>query len=246
MRHWIRCHPFPVRATLEHSVVLTHAVDCKVLEALVPAPLALDTYDDRLGFVALAMVKTRRLRPAAFPTWMGRDFILIGYRVFVRYTTSTGRTLRGLYVLRSDTNRRTMKWLGDFFTLYKYRHTDVRWVENGAETVIQSRRSDLVVDVDAVQQEPPLPSGSPFPDWSTARKFSGPMPYTFSVLSNGTVVSVRGRRADWNPRPLRVTQAESGFLETSTFPGATLANAFSVRDVSYRWDRGVLEGPMGR
>ena len=46
------------------------------------------------GFLAIAMVQTEALRPAFLPACFGRDFFLIGYRIFARYRTRAGRTLR--------------------------------------------------------------------------------------------------------------------------------------------------------
>jgi hypothetical protein len=69
--------------------------------------LALDTYGD-LGFLAIALVETRDLRPAFLPARRGLNFFLAGYRIFSRYRTPAGRILRGLRILRSDTNRVSM------------------------------------------------------------------------------------------------------------------------------------------
>ena len=231
-------HPFAVKAVLERSIVLGYAIGAEALAARVPEPLQLDTFG-RDGFVAVAMVRTTRLRPAVFPAWLGRSFTLIGYRVFVRYRTHSGRVLRGLYILRSDTDRWIMRWLGNIFTSYRYRKVDVDWHDEGDRTTVCSKGSALRVDVRRGDANVQLPISSPFPDWKTARKFAGPMPYTFSVnRPRRTVLVVRGRRGEWQPEPLAVSRAECGLLDTSELPEAKLANAFSVESVPYHWDRG--------
>jgi len=53
--------------------------------------------------------------------WAGRDYALTGYRIFVRHRDRTGRTRRGLHILRSDTDRRSMKLGGNLLTHYRYR-----------------------------------------------------------------------------------------------------------------------------
>ena len=67
---------------------------------------------------------------------MGSDFFLMGYRVFVRYTSSRGNSLRGLYILGSQTDSRRMEFFGNIFTHYKYSTIDVEQTrENGLVTV---------------------------------------------------------------------------------------------------------------
>ncbi|MEL6760799.1 MAG: DUF2071 domain-containing protein [Myxococcota bacterium] len=227
-----------MKAVLERSIVLGYAIDADALAARVPEPLQLDTFGSD-GFVAVAMVRTTRLRPAVFPAWLGRSFTLIGYRVFVRYRTSSGRVLRGLYILRSDTDRWMMRWLGNIFTTYRYRRVDVDWQDDGDRTTIRSEGSALRVETRRIGTGVQLPPGSPFPDWKAARKFAGPMPHTFSVdRRRRQVLVVRGRRTEWQPEPLAVSRAECGVLSTLELPEAKLANAFSVESVPYHWDRG--------
>src|SRR5215470_1266734 len=97
-------HPFGVQAFFEHSLVLTYAVPKTVLAPLVGPGLEVDTYDD-WGFLAIAMVVTKGLRPRGLPKWMGRNFFLSGYRIFTRFRPPGGKNpLRGLRILRSDTD----------------------------------------------------------------------------------------------------------------------------------------------
>src|SRR5262245_1457495 len=102
MLHRLKRHPFPVAAHFEHCLVLAYMLPRETLTPLLPPGLELDLFED-YGFVAIAMVQTRRLRPAFLPEVFGQDFFLTGYRIFARYTTPEGRCLRGLRILRSDT-----------------------------------------------------------------------------------------------------------------------------------------------
>jgi Uncharacterized conserved protein (COG2071) len=245
---WLRRHPFAVDAHFAHSVVLAFAVPAEQLRRRLPPGLELDTFADRWGFLAVAMVDTRRLRPAGFPSWAGRDFSLIGYRIFVRFRDQRGRSLRGLFILRSETDRAAMAFFGNLFTRYNYRITDVAWkgdVEAQEGLAITSEKSDLLVQVRTRGGELELPPASPFADWREARKFAGPMPFTFSPNSVGDqMVIIEGQRSNWDPRPLLVDEQRVGFLEREGFSDAALANAFVVSDIPYRWSRGRRE-PVG-
>ena len=88
----------------------------------------------------------------------------------------------------------------------------------------------------------PLPEGSPFGDWRTARRFAGPMPFTFSSEDENTFVVIEGSRQDWVPRPVPVKQWRIGLFDEAPFRETKpiLANAFAVSGVSYRWKRGRI------
>ncbi len=110
----LRKHPFPVVAWFERVVAVSFAFQETVLRPLAPNSLEIDTYEG-LGFVTVALVWTKRLRPAGFPVFLGQDFFLAGYRVLTRLRDESGRGLRGLKILRSETDKRRMVWLGNLF-----------------------------------------------------------------------------------------------------------------------------------
>ena len=113
MLSFLKNHPFAVEAFFETSLVLTYAVPKEEAQKLIPPCLTLDTHQDRWAFVAMAMVQTKGLRPKGLPAFMGNDFFLIGYRVFVRYQNEAGKRLRGLYILKSQTNKKKMEFFDD-------------------------------------------------------------------------------------------------------------------------------------
>lgn len=122
---FLKNHPFAVEAFFESSLVLTYAVPKEYLQTFIPECLQLDTFKNKWAFIAVAIVKTKELRPKGFPKFMGNDFVLTGYRIFVRYTTSQGKHLRGLYIIRSETDKKKMEFWGNIFTHYNYGTTDI-------------------------------------------------------------------------------------------------------------------------
>ena len=113
MLPFLKNHPFAVEAFFESSLVLTFAIPKEQLQPLIPECLTLDTFDDKWAFIAVAMVQTKGLRPKGFPALFGNDFFLIGYRVFVRYQNNAGKNLRGLYILKSETDKKKMEFFGN-------------------------------------------------------------------------------------------------------------------------------------
>jgi hypothetical protein len=249
IRH-LRSHPFPVVAQFERVVAVSFALPEAVLRPLVPDALEIDTYEG-LGFVTVAMVWTKQLRPAGLPAFLGQDFFLAGYRVFTRLRDDSGRRLRGLKIVRSETDKRRMVWLGNLMTGYRYRHVSVVFQETELETRVQTSLGDgtptLDLTFESRSESATLPKGSPFPDWHAARLFAGPMPFTFSPESDGTFVVIEGSRQDWVPRPVVVKKWRVGLFDEPPLLGTTpiLANAFAVENVSYRWKKGRIVRPGG-
>ena len=242
----LRRHPFAVTAHFRWSLVLAYALPKQVLAPLVPEGLVLDTYDD-LAFVAIALVQTEGLRPKHLPKVFGRDFFLSGYRVFVRFERPGKQTLRGLRILRSDTDRRAMVALGNTFTHYGYRLAKVSERREGPllklDVSTENREADLHVVAD-LSDGAGLPDGSPFRSLTDAQKFAGPLPYTFDRdAPTGKILMVRGLRTSWSTKPVRIVSHTSSFLERPDLAAGAprLANAFYVEDVPYSWKPGVLE-----
>jgi hypothetical protein len=214
-------------ARLRQVLAVTYAFPQKQLEPLVPPGLELDTLRG-LGFAAVALVQVERIRPAFVPKPVGVSAFMAGYRVFVR----SGTSLRGLRIVRSETDSHVLAVLGNLTTRYNWSRVPVVWKDNGTAMHIRTPTLDIEADL----RPAGLPAGSPFADLTEARRFAGPMPYTFEhEPETGRTVAVRGLRGTWDPKPVSVIAYRCDFCA-----GGTLANAFHVADVEYRWERGYL------
>ena len=198
------------------------------------------------------MVWTRDLRPAGFPRVFGRDFFLAGYRIFTRLRDESGRNLRGLKIIRSETDQRGMVWSGNLLTRYHYRLIRLQIEEQGSATrvltTLPDGRPTMDIIFDDTVESPPLPSGSPFHDWRDARRFAGPMPFTFSPEKDGSFIVIEGSRRNWTPAPVHVKNWKIGIFDDTPLKGTApiLANAFTVKNVTYRWQRGRIVKPGTR
>jgi uncharacterized protein YqjF (DUF2071 family) len=242
MLSFLKDHPFAVETFFESSVVLTYAVPKENLEGLIPECLELDTFEDRWAFLAVAMVNTKSLRPKGFPRFTGNDFSLIGYRVFVRYTTSEGKSLRGLHILKSETNKKKMAFWGNRFTHYNYTTTPIELSKEGSLLTIRSGKSDLDVVVDLQKEEARLPQHTPFRNWKEARRFAGPLPFTFTYNPKSKkVLIIEGVRENWIPKPIEVVKDKVGYITKLNIRGLVLANAFILQNIPYYWKKGRLD-----
>lgn len=238
----LKNHPFAVEAFFENSTVLTFAVPKVKLEKLIPTCLTLDTYDDQWGFIAIATVQTKALRPKGFPAFLGSDFFLIGYRIFVKYVNNKGKRLRGLYIIKSETDSEMMSFFGNIFTHYNYTTTDILQSFNDNIKTIQSLKSNFKLNIETNMEDIPLPKNSPFPDWKTARRFAGPLPFTFTVNEKEkSILIIEGVRSNWTPRPIQVVDYDFEFLYQLKLENYNLANAFEISNIPYYWKKGVVE-----
>ncbi len=242
MFEFLKNHPFAVTAFFQSSTVLTFAVPKAELQALIPECLQLDTFENQWAFIAVAMVQTTGLRPIGLPEFLGNDFFLIGYRVFVRYTNTAGKRLRGLYILKSETDKKKMELLGNVFTHYKYTTTDITQAVTADFTEIKSVQSKFNIIIENSPREISLPTGSPFTDWQQARKFAGPLPFTFSYNPRTRkVLLIEGVRQNWTPAPIQVKSYHIDFINSLNLKEVRLANAFVIKNIPYQWKKGQVE-----
>ncbi len=240
MFDFLKNHPFSVEAFFESSLVLTFAVPKEELQKLIPEPLTLDTFNDKYAFIAVAMVQTKELRPKGFPKFMGNNFFLIGYRIFVQYTNNNGKKLRGLYIIKSETDKKKMEFFGNMFTHYNYSTIAVK--KKQEKDKVQFSSKDFNIKAYFNNTEIKLPINSPFKNWKEARKFAGPLPFTFTYNEDTKeVLIIQGVRKKWIPKPVDVNHYHFSFLESLKLKNIVLANAFIINNIPYYWKKGKIE-----
>ncbi len=241
---FIQAHPFPVKAYFDKSIVLTYSFPVEKLVKFIPKYLEVDSFQNKYGFIAIAMVQARDLRPSFFPKFLGSEFFLTGYRIFVRYRNKKGKRLRGLHIIKSETDKRKMKILGDMFTNYKYDIVDIKHAEQKGCLNVASTLADFSMSckINTNEVEALLPENSPFATWKEARRFAGPMPFTFSVDERkNSVCIVKGVRQNWNPQPITVLNSHFSFFSQFELESPQLASAFLISDTPYSWEKGITE-----
>lgn len=238
---YLKNHPFAVDAYFEQSIVVSFAVPKDEIQKLLPPCLEVD-HHNTWGFIAVAFVKTRNLRPSFVPSCFGNDFILAGYRIFVRYRTQSGKRLRGLYILKSETDKRKMVCLGNIFTNYSYTQSAIQIQKEDTAFWVNSPKSDISIKLTDKGPDSLLPSESPFLSWKEARRYAGPLPFTFTYNEKkNEVLIIEGLRDNWIPRPLQLEEFNVGYIQTFNFSKFTPANAFIVENIPYHWKKGKKE-----
>jgi hypothetical protein len=134
---------------------------------------------------------------------------------------------------------------GNMLTHYHYKLCASTLRREGDSLAVDVRTPRGEADVSLLAElspNAPLPDGSPFRDWKEARRFAGPLPYTFDYeRQTHSIVCIKGVREHWEPAPVRVQVREMTFLQSPGLGGhaGRLASAFYTSSIDYRWDRGV-------
>lgn len=243
----LKRHPIVVEAHFDFVLVLTYAFPKALLEPLLSPGLELDTYGD-LAFVAVAAVQTRRMKPKGSPSFLRQDYLLIGYRIFVRYQMLEGRHLRGLQILRSDTDSHSMAAIGNLLTHYHFHGAAMKYAYGEQKLTLSSKafdnKSELIVTANFDAADDYLPESTPFPSVREALKFAGPMPFTFDYeRETNSIVRVEGVRQNWQPKPVAVDVGQISFFQQLPFSQAepVLCSAFFLQNIPYFWKAGIVE-----
>jgi hypothetical protein len=237
-----RAHPIPIVARLDYGLALTYSFPRELLSDLLAPGLELDTFGDN-GFLSVVSVHTCELRPAFLPKVFGRTFSSTSYRLFTRFATSSGEVLRGLQILRSDSDLDWLVTWGNRLTRYRYRRAHFDYKKHDGllslDVTTPNAEADLKFTADTLGTVVSPPEGSPFPDIETSRQFAAPLRLTFDYDPNSnSIFVIEGRRTNWHPQPVPVQIERNTFLQSPSFGGfkPLLANAFYLKDIRYRWE----------
>jgi hypothetical protein len=119
-----------------------------------------------------------------------------------------------------------MEVVGNIFTHYNYTTTDIEMSTVSNTVEIKSKKSDFLIEIEKADNAS-LPVNSPFADWKEARRFAGPLPFTFTYNPEAkNVLIVEGVRQNWQPAAVK---------------NCELANAFIIENVPYYWKKGKIE-----
>ncbi len=234
---------FPIRAHFDFFAVLFFAVDRERVRKLLPTVLNLDLFEDHALF-AVAVVQTKKFRPAFLPAFLGQKFNLVGYRFLTTYQRNDGKTIRGLKIIRSQTNQKIMKWGGDRLSQYKFEYNPIVFEITGNAAKFSGNGIEIGLKLHDDKAAVPLPETSIFPTWQHARKYAGPLLYTFELDASKKQISItEGTRKNWTPKPVEVTHYQLDFLKDPMIAALNpvLSSAFIVRDIPYDWKKAVIE-----
>lgn len=235
--------PFAVKTWFDCFVVLIYAVDKEPAEKLLPYPLVHEEHNGK-ALMAAAFVQSEKFRPAFLPSFFGTSFNLAGYRHMAAYTKADGKKIRGLKIIQSATNKKFMQVGGNELTQYKFKYNPIEIENSNGNISIQGDGVKVIAKENLTQVEIPLPQHSVFETWNHARKYGGPLLYTFEVEpEKKTVVITEGSRKNWQPKPVEVIEADIDFFKQEPYASMNpvLSAAYMVKNIPYSWKKAVRD-----
>ncbi len=234
-------NPFPVRGELLRTWFFCHRTPEAVAHALVPPRLELITHGG-FAFWNVVVCQLAAMRPSFIPAALGIGYWHVAYRLLVRARLADGRTVEGLYFVRSDCDSRLVAWPGNWLT-------DFRFTSASARVLVEESEGTITGEVTAPgagghfqlnrQTPPTLAAGSPFANYEEANAFLRYKPA--SIAPHGAdcvnIVIIRRDEAAWKMRPIHAARAEWQWLANRD---ATLEVAYEAAPIRYGWRRGEV------
>ncbi len=210
----------PIRYVGElHQVrLINFSVEKEEVLPYLPKDLKVRDYHGR-ALISLVNVKLRNMRPSFAPKLLHFDYQHIGFRLLVDDAPYSGGAARGIYFLRSFTDKALIVQGGRYLTNYRLEKALITNTENRFELRQGETYLTYTLHEDRPQKVRPA-----------LQEMIGALDRAYSHI-DGQLVRVRIMRERW---PIEWMSCE-GF-ETSYFQTARFEGAFQVRDViHYQW-----------
>ncbi|MHC4955600.1 MAG: DUF2071 domain-containing protein [Planctomycetota bacterium] len=233
-----------VRTCWIDALSFNYAVTADALAPLLPAPLEPEIHKGS-GWIQVLVSSLRDLRPRGLPSLFGSNFYQVSYRAAVVYRDAGGAYRRGGYFLRSETNNRVMRAIGNRLAEFKFH-------DFGAATMSMIRKGDdLIVGVEPEDARPggglvavvptvPLagpPGGSA---WVSIEDLHEPLVECYDALGvdekAGSIYILTIDRSPWRPAFVQPAEVYCEYFESGTLAGhARLDSVLHIGDCEYRW-----------
>lgn len=135
-----------------------------------------------------------------------------------------------------------MKWAGNLFTKYNYSFTDIVMKSEGGELKVLSNKTGIDIHISHHDTNTLLPEGTCFSNWQEARRFAGPLPFTFTWNERqNKMLIIEGVRNNWKPEAVSVIKAQVRLTPALDNMDGILASAFLVSNIPYYWKKGICD-----
>jgi uncharacterized protein YqjF (DUF2071 family) len=252
--------PFDANTVWAEAVCLNIRVRPEALRPLIPEVFDLDLYEG-WAWVSLTASRLKDFGVGWLPAAMRMNFYQSTYRAHVRYTDFRGRSLKGCYFVRSETNSAMMSLTANLLP-------EFRAHQCSTYPILMARQHDhlvLTVDtgndpagkvvlvLDTARPLVAMPPNSVFPTLLEARAFIVDFHDAFSYdPDTREVFFLKIDRGEWHLQVFEPVDHYLGYVSAGPFPpgAAELDSLFYFRNTPYRWlplvkERRKHERPAG-
>jgi uncharacterized protein YqjF (DUF2071 family) len=237
--------PFEANTVWAEALCVNLAVAPEALRPLVPAVFDLDLYRGS-AFVSLTASRLKDFGVGWLPRALRMNFYQATYRAHVTYTDFRGRTVRGCYFVRSETNSHVMSLTANLlpeFKAHRCRTCPIFLARQGDHLLLSVDSGDdpagkVVLVLNTGRPLPAMPLGSVFSTVRDAQAFIVEFHDAFSYDPDSEeVYYLQIDRGAWEIQVFEPVDYYLGYAAAGPFPAgaARLDSVFYFRDVPYRW-----------
>src|SRR4030095_4304369 len=139
----LRKNPLTMVGTLSKCWLFTFQTPTECAVALLPPELQ-PVEHQGCAFWNAVVCRVQDMRPKVSPLPWGVTYWHVAYRLYVRFKTSSGQVIEGLYFLRSDCDNPAMSLVGNIMTDFKFNTASVNVTlgEHNTEIAIKAPNGD--------------------------------------------------------------------------------------------------------
>jgi len=197
--------PMHYKGELHDVRLVNFSVAMDEVVEMVPASIKVRDFGGR-AMISMVDVKLKNMRPVDFP-FIRFNYRHVAFRLLVDDSANNGGTHKGIFFLRSFTNKPLIVLGGRLMTDYNLEVANIE--ETGDEVTITQRDRKIKYSLDA---------SNPTID-RDLKNTIGALDRAYSVLRN-TVRVTRIQREKWPIQHVNCNRFENTFFKTAKFEGA--------------------------
>ena len=214
--------PITYQGELHEVKLINFSVDLNEVLPLVPKGIKVREFDGK-AIISMVNVKLRQMRPKGLPQNLSFDYQHVAFRLLVDDREyNDDNQPKGIYFIKSFTNKPWVAWSGSRFTHYKLSSAELEEDEG-----FELRQGEHFVRYELTDEKEPV--NEPL------KAIVQPLDRAYAV-DDGQLLRTRIQREEWPIKPVHCRGIETNFFKTASFLGA-----FEVQEViDYEWMAPVL------
>lgn len=248
--------PFATNTTWAEAVCVNLRIAPEALRPLVPAVFDLDLHGG-MAWVSLTASRLKDFGVGWVPRAMRMNFYQATYRAHVRFTDFRGRSMRGCYFVRSETNSPLMSGVANLLPEFKAHRCathPILFARRDQHLLLTVDSGDdpagkVVLVLDTAREHAEMPPGSLFRTRADARALLVDFYDAFAYDPDSDEVFIlKIDRGDWHIRVVEPVDHYLGYIRNGPFSesNAELDSVFYFTDCPYRWLPLLKEKLSGR
>ena len=248
--------PFDTNTVWAEAVCVNLRVQPEALRPLVPPVFDLDMHGG-MAWVSLTASRLKDFGVGWVPRALRMNFYQATYRAHVTFADFRGRTMRGCYFVRSETNSPLMSGVANLlpeFKAHRCATSPILLARRDRHLILTVDSGDdpagkVVLVLDTAVEHAEMPPGSLFRTQAEARALIVDFHDAFAYdPQSDEVFILKIERGEWNLRVIEPLDHYLGYINHGPFhPGnAQLDSVFYFTDCPYRWLPLVKEKLKGR